>query len=133
MRRPRTRCLRRPRLTQEEREELSFLELEVGDLKRPRRRADCGTERPCPFVSCKYHLYLDVNPITGSVKINSHVPIEEMEESCALDIAEKGGEMLDRIGTLIGLTRERIRQVQDAALQKLKPLPLSNTMKEEVL
>ena len=26
--------------------------------------------RPCPWVACKHHLYLDVNPETGSIKMN---------------------------------------------------------------
>src|SRR4029077_6719314 len=30
------------------------------DIERPRPRGDCvGGERPCPFVSCAHHLYLD--------------------------------------------------------------------------
>ena len=38
------------------------------DLNRPQTRAACvSAERPCPHVSCKYHLYLDVNPETGSI------------------------------------------------------------------
>jgi len=38
---------------------------------RPRTRADCkDAPRPCPFVSCKHHLYLDVSPRTGAIKMN---------------------------------------------------------------
>ncbi len=38
---------------------------------RPKTRADCiSSPRPCVYVSCKYNLYLDVNPETGSVKLN---------------------------------------------------------------
>src|SRR5207248_4026222 len=39
------------------------------DATRPRVRGDCAEgPRPCPYVSCKYNLYVDVNPRTGSVK-----------------------------------------------------------------
>src|SRR3954470_15585872 len=44
----------------------------MGELEatRPKTRADCvNMERPCPYVSCKYNLYVDVNPRTGSVKM----------------------------------------------------------------
>src|SRR5262245_15015702 len=44
-------------------------ELEIGrllypetDYDKPRFRAECAEgPRPCPFVSCKYHLYIDVS------------------------------------------------------------------------
>jgi hypothetical protein len=35
----------------------------VTDVERPRTRAECKDEpRPCPWVACKHHLYLDINP-----------------------------------------------------------------------
>src|SRR4029079_6406480 len=54
-------------------------ELELGrllypeiDVQKPKTRAECGVsgERPCPFVSCKHHLYLDVSARTGAIKLN---------------------------------------------------------------
>ena len=45
----------------------------LGEIEqpRPRTRADCvNGPRPCLFVSCKHNLYLDVNPETGSIKLN---------------------------------------------------------------
>ncbi len=63
------------------------------DYRRPRTRSECAEGvRPCPFVSCRYHLYLDVNPATGSIKINfPDLEVWEMPHTCALDIAERGG------------------------------------------
>src|SRR5258708_1322825 len=50
--------------------ELTALMAEL-DATRPKLRGDCAEgERPCPYVSCKYNLYVDVNPRTGSVKMN---------------------------------------------------------------
>jgi len=47
--------------------ELKALMVEL-DANRPKTRADCeGGHRPCPYVSCKYNLFVDVNPRTGSV------------------------------------------------------------------
>jgi DNA-directed RNA polymerase sigma subunit (sigma70/sigma32) len=42
-----------------------------------------------------------------------------MPETCALDVADTGESQLEQIGKLFGVTRERIRQVQDIALAKL--------------
>lgn len=89
---------------------------------RPRWRADCvDGPRPCLYVSCKHHLYLDVNPQTGSVKLNfPDKEIWELEETCALDVADRGGITLEEVGAIMNLTRERIRQVESRGLYKLR-------------
>jgi hypothetical protein len=89
---------------------------------RPRTRADCvNGPRPCQFVSCKHNLYLDVNPETGSIKLNfPDKEIWELEHTCALDVAEKGGITLEEVGAIMNLTRERIRQVETRGLMKLR-------------
>ncbi|MBJ6764206.1 DNA-binding protein [Corallococcus sp. H22C18031201] len=104
------------------------LDPEEGDLlktvddERPRTRADCvNGPRPCLFVSCKHNLYLDVNPETGSIKLNfPDKEIWELEHTCALDVAEKGGITLEEVGEIMNLTRERIRQVETRGLMKLR-------------
>ena len=60
------------------------------DYRRPQARSECREGvRPCPYVSCRHHLYLDVNPVTGSIKINfPELEVWEMTESCALDIED---------------------------------------------
>jgi hypothetical protein len=94
------------------------------DYWKPRTRADCiDMERPCPYVSCKYHLYLDVHPIRGSIKLNfTDIEVWEMTETCALDIADRGGITLEEVGEIMNLTRERVRQVETAGLAKLAAL-----------
>ena len=59
---------------------------------RPSTREDCrGGIRPCPWVSCAYHLYLDVNPSTGEIKLNfPDKEIWELEHCCALDVMDEG-------------------------------------------
>jgi hypothetical protein len=98
--------------------------LQEIEAKRPKSRADCATgPRPCMFVSCKHHLYLDVNPSTGSIKLNfPDKEIWEMEQTCALDVADKGGITLEEVGTIMNLTRERIRQVETRGLLKLRAI-----------
>lgn len=94
------------------------------DATRPRSRAECATgPRPCMFVSCKHHLYLDVNPATGSIKLNfPDKEIWEMAETCALDVADRGGITLEEVGSIMNLTRERIRQVETRGLLKLRAI-----------
>jgi hypothetical protein len=94
------------------------------DYWKPKTRAECvDMERPCPFVSCKYHLYVDVHPIRGSIKVNfTDLEVWEMTETCALDIADRGGITLEEVGEIMNLTRERVRQVETAGLSKLAAL-----------
>ncbi|MBN2191434.1 MAG: hypothetical protein JW751_01350 [Polyangiaceae bacterium] len=94
------------------------------DYDRPKTRAECvGAPRPCPFISCKYHLYLDVSPRTGSIKLNfPDLDVADMPVSCALDIADAGGSTLEDVGAIMNLTRERIRQLEVKALSKLEAL-----------
>src|SRR5262245_63061663 len=92
------------------------------DIPRPTSRAECREEmRPCPWVACKHHLYLDINPETGSIKINfPDLEPWELKHTCALDVAERGGITLEEVGEIMNLTRERIRQVEVRGLLKLK-------------
>jgi len=118
--RRRSRTIATRRLTKEElaiAEELSTVEID-----RPVLRDVCATGmRPCPYVSCKHHLYLDVNPDTGSIKLNfPDLEVWEMAETCALDVADRGGITLEEVGEILNLTRERIRQVEVKGLQKLR-------------
>jgi Sigma-70, region 4 len=106
-------------------------ELEIGrmlypetDYYKPRARGECvDGPRPCPYVSCQHHLYLDVSARTGAIKLNfPDLEVWEMNESCALDVADRGGTTLEDVGAIMNLTRERIRQVEVKALAKLEAL-----------
>jgi hypothetical protein len=112
------------RMTKRELELGRLLYPESEDEPRPRMREDCvGGERPCPFVSCKHHLYLDVSARTGAIKLNfPDLEVWEMSETCALDVADRGGTTLEEVGAIMNLTRERIRQVEVKGLARLAAL-----------
>jgi hypothetical protein len=66
------------------------------------------------------HLYLDVTS-AGSLKLNHpDRAIEELEETCALDVADQGAQTLIRIGRLMNVSTARADQmVQSAAAEAL--------------
>jgi hypothetical protein len=101
---------------------------------RPKTRAECiDGERPCPFVSCAHHLYLDVSPKTGAIKLNfPDLEVWEMTETCALDVADRGGTTLEEVGAIMNLTRERIRQVEVKGLAKLQALQQMTALRDYV-
>jgi len=104
------------------------------DYWKPRSRSECkDMERPCPFVSCKYHLYIDVHPVRGSIKLNfPDLEIWEMTETCALDVADRGGITLEEVGEIMNLTRERVRQVETAGLARLQEFQGVDKLKDYV-
>lgn len=97
-------------------------EMREAAERRPRLRSECfGAPRPCPYVACRFHLYLDVNPRNGHVKYNfpGKEPWE-LDETCALDVVGRGGATLEEVGLLVNLTRERVRQVEARAIGRLE-------------
>ena len=92
-----------------------------SDVKRPKTRGDCvAGPRPCPWVGCRHSLYLDVTE-SGSIRLTfPDLEVDELHESCALDVAERGGLTLDEVGILTNLSRERIRQLEKPALAKVR-------------
>ena len=109
------------RLTRDEKRLADVLDY-PEDIERPATRLDCQSmSRPCPFVSCEHHLYLDVNPESGAIKLNfPHLEVWEMAETCSLDVADRGGITLEEVGAILNLTRERIRQVEVRGLYKIR-------------
>jgi hypothetical protein len=62
-------------------------------------RGDCeGGPRPCPHQTCRYHLEVG------------------LPESCCLDVADRGSQTLEQVGEILGITRERVRQIEERAL-----------------
>lgn len=120
--RPRSRTIALKRLTRAELARGAEMYPPVEDVERPRTREDCrDAPRPCPWVACKHHLYLDINPRTGSIKINfPDLEPWELAHTCALDVADGGGLTLEEIGLITNLTRERVRQVEVRGLLTLK-------------
>ena len=130
----RARTISVKRMTKRELELGRLLYPDVEDVVKPKTRAEClEGERPCPFVSCKHHLYLDVSARTGAIKLNfPDLEVWEMTETCALDVADRGGTTLEEVGAIMNLTRERIRQVEVKGLAKLQALKDMDALRDYV-
>lgn len=94
-------------------------------VTRPLTRSECvGGQRPCPWVSCRHHLYLDV---TGSGGLRLNFPLigpeelKQMENTCSLDVADEGEHALGDVAAAMGgLSRERARQLNNEALARFE-------------
>lgn len=99
------------------------LEADGEVYDRPRTRGDCADgPRPCPWVSCRHHLYLDVNAESGTITLRfPDLQPEEMGASCSLDVADGGGQDLETVGRLIGdVSKEMARLVEAKALRSMR-------------
>jgi len=67
---------------------------------------------PCPRSECRHHVH-------NSAKESQVAKSALSRNTCALKLANRGGITLDEIGDLLGLTRERVRQIEVHALGKL--------------
>jgi hypothetical protein len=67
---------------------------------------------PCSAMTCRYHLHGDAKPCQIAM---APAPIV----TCSLKLANEGPMILDEIGMSMGLTRERVRQIEGSALAHL--------------
>ena len=115
------------------------------DVERPQVRGDClaggiNEARPCPFVSCKHHLGLDVNPYgrPKDMKAASNIrftfpdhEIWDLAHSCVLDVADLGGLPLEEVAIVSNVSRENIRLIEAKSLARLRSIVLPPEMAEE--
>ena len=105
--------------------------LDLALEPRPPSRGECrDLPRPCPYVSCKHHLLVEVNPVTGSVQFPfGALGIDEIPNTCSLDVAEQEGPLtLEEVGRLTSRTKERIRQLETKALVRMYSAGVSPSM-----
>lgn len=109
------------RMTKRELEMGRLLYPPVDDVVYPETRGDCEHDaRPCPFVRCRYHLYLDVDPIRGAIKFNfPDLEVDELGVSCVLGVADHQGTTVELVAAFLNMTRERVRQIEVKAFDKL--------------
>lgn len=89
---------------------------------RPKTFGDClRKDGPCGFVSCRYNLFIEVDPAHGAITMNfPGREIDELEETCALKVACRGPQVLEDVGRFMGRTLERARQHEAEALRLMK-------------
>lgn len=76
----------------------------------PRTRGDClaggpNEVRPCGWITCKWYI---------------HRVMSGAKHSCVLDVADQGGVTLEEVGDIMGITRERVRQIEAKVLRRIK-------------
>lgn len=88
----------------------------LAENPRPTVRSDCEDgPRPCPWIKCRHHIYN-----TNGEGYSQQIPLEKLAETCSLDAADKGPLTLEEVANLLGLTRERIRQIESRGLYKMR-------------
>lgn len=71
---------------------------------------DNGVPRaPCPHTACRYHL----------AQRGPWEHATSPTRDCAIDVANEGPHTLEEVATFIGLSEERVRQLEERALELL--------------
>ena len=91
--------------------------------RRPQTRADCkGGQRPCPWVSCRHHLALEITP-DGVRLMLPEDPAEWANlPTCALDVADAGPHTQTALTALLDgteYTYSRIRRAESDGLARI--------------
>jgi hypothetical protein len=109
---------------------------------RPTTRGACmDAPRPCPYVTCKHHLLLDVSA-DGSILLNdgdqrvgsrAFSPrcgddlderainrLQTMPATCALDVADEGGHSDDEVGAHLGVTPRHVRRLVERGFERAR-------------
>lgn len=127
-------CKARAKAAEDLSEELAML-----DQRRPKTRADCHPTRqalvahlpaghpyrehaPCPFVSCRHHLHLDVHDRGDLAGVIEFRPAEHVsiEHTCALDVADKGGLRREEMPGVLGVSEDRTRDFEQKLYRRLR-------------
>lgn len=86
--------------------------------------------RPCPYVGCKHHLLIEVNPDTGDM--TKAVPFDETSQddvgdvlsgraqTCSLDVANEGAIAPKQIGALLNVSRQRVEFIAERGVSKAR-------------
>jgi hypothetical protein len=122
IKRRRSRCLT---VTQAdlERERMTPAEVEAHERERPKTRGDCEHGlRPCPWVGCRHHLFLEVKA-NGRLQLTfPDLEPDEIPATCSLDIADCGELSRVAIGTVLGMTHQAVELLEQRTLPRLVTL-----------
>lgn len=104
----------------------------VGLPARPKTRGECRPNgpgesrpngcRPCPWAGCRHHLAITVSPV-GTITARPGMALENMAETCALDVADRGAHKQAEVAVALGVTRARVDHIE-AGLRRNRSLPL---------
>lgn len=93
----------------------------------PRKRADCErVPRPCPWITCRHHLERDDQKLYGNNRGNCYPEnmarrrLAGVTATCALDVAEDGPLDRNEVARILGVSSERVRQIEEEAIRKLR-------------
>ena len=113
---------------------------------RPTKRWECKSgPRPCPWIGCEYHLFVDVDVDNGSLwghpaigfprAMPDWIPVhstkthdterrllklfDDDRDSCALDVAERGEHTNRETGEAMGLSIRQVKEIATPARQAM--------------
>jgi DNA-binding CsgD family transcriptional regulator len=72
-------------------------------------------DEPCQETQCRYHIHSDA-------RADQIASIPRQPVTCSLKLADRGGMTLEEVGNVLGITRERVRQIEGKAVKRMDRL-----------
>ncbi len=87
----------------------------------PRTRRECP-QGPCHHVACRFHLWTDrvLDRDGAVVDLRETAVFGNRQHTCVLREIARGAKTLEAIGSLLDVSRERVRQIEAEALARLR-------------
>lgn len=71
-------------------------------------------QHPCPVEWCRFHVS------SGGMRDSAYGKLSPESDTCVLKMSSRASHTLEEIGDALGVTRERVRQIELAALSHLR-------------
>lgn len=94
----------------------------------PGTRAQCPTERPCPYVRCEWNLWMVDGRDRPGRRVDGRPPpsvvIAHVTQNCGADVADKNvngeGLTVQELADAIGVSDKQVRRIVARAKEKLR-------------
>jgi hypothetical protein len=105
------------------------VKLKVYPNERPKTRGECADmPRPCPFVSCKWHLAHSAAEAEVDAELVADAIANETGDTCALDVADRGPSTQREVARCLNLSHQRVSQIEEGL-----PFEVGSHMKRDVM
>ena len=89
-------------------------------IELPKTRGDCPGYRPCIFARCVYHLKFDVSVLGHLIDNFPGVEVEDMEQTCCLDLADEGPMSQRKVSRATRIPQKEVEEIEEKTMMEIQ-------------